>query len=150
MVWGGMSERGTTTLSLTRGSINSEKYQDILSEHLKNRQGTLSWWFYPPAGQCDWAHGKGHEKVFFARKDHRFNVACVLSRSQPYRKRVADHEGYSRERNKPRFARLDGKDQRHFGGCRSQLPAVSHSEPAAETWIMYICQWRQNQVLIFW
>ena len=34
MVWGAISSRGTTTLSLSKGSVNAEKYQDILNEHL--------------------------------------------------------------------------------------------------------------------
>ena len=34
VVWGGISLRGTTTLCLTKGSINALRYQEILSEHM--------------------------------------------------------------------------------------------------------------------
>ena len=34
MAWGGISFRGTTTLCLTKGSIDANRYQEILQEHL--------------------------------------------------------------------------------------------------------------------
>ena len=37
MVWGGMSQRGTTPLALISGRVNSIKYQEILNDFLIER-----------------------------------------------------------------------------------------------------------------
>ena len=36
MIWCGISSRGTTTLSLTKGSISADRYQDILDENMES------------------------------------------------------------------------------------------------------------------
>jgi transposase len=41
MVWGGISLRGVTLLKMARGSINSEKYTEILQENLLQQMNTL-------------------------------------------------------------------------------------------------------------
>ncbi len=56
MIWGGIGIRGTTTLHLSRGSINSETYTEILGENLLVTIGML----YPDGYELQHDNARPH------------------------------------------------------------------------------------------